>query len=155
MITIEISERYRSKIDARLIEQAALITLQQQSLGEDVEITIVISDDEHLRNLNHQFRDIDAPTDVLSFPAEFIDPENETPYMGDVIISYPRAESQAKVGGHLEIAEVQLLVVHGILHLLGYDHVVPAEKAQMWTIQNKILSGIGLSNLVIPEGGDD
>jgi probable rRNA maturation factor len=153
MITTEISERYRSKIDAQLIEQAALITLQQQSVGENAELTIVISDDEHLHSLNLQFRDIDAPTDVLSFPADIINPEFEAPYLGDVIISYPRAEKQAKVGGHMVNAEVQLLVVHGILHLLGHDHVLPAEKAEMWTNQIEILQLLGLSHLVNSEIG--
>ena len=153
MITIEISDCFRSFIDAQLVEQAAVTTLHHQSVGRTAELTIVISDDEHLQSLNNQYRDIDAPTDVLSFPADFIDPEIEAPYLGDVIISYPRAKNQAEVGGHEVKAELQLLVVHGILHLLGHDHVQPAEEAEMWSIQNEILHLLGLGIWFNPEGG--
>jgi len=151
MITLEILEGYRTLVDAQLLEKAAQAALSQRSAPRQVELTIVISDDEQLRQLNDQFRSIDAPTDVLSFPADFVDPENDVPYLGDVLISYPRAEAQAQESGHPVMAELQLLVVHGVLHLLGYDHAGVEEKARMWAAQSEILRQLGLENLQITE----
>jgi probable rRNA maturation factor len=153
MIALEISDDFRAQIDSHLIEEAVFTSLRHQSAGDVAEMSIVITSDEKLRTLNRQYRDVDAPTDVLSFPADFTDPENKVPYLGDIIISYPRAAHQAAVGGHAVIAEIQLLVVHGVLHLLGYDHTQPSEKNEMWTAQKEILYLLGLENLKIPEGG--
>ena len=72
---------------------------------------------------------IDGPTDVLSFPASEMDPETGVHYIGDILISIPRAQAQADAAGHPLEAEVQLLVVHGVLHLLGHDHAQAEEKA--------------------------
>ena len=151
MIALEISADFCSLVDVDLIEKAGLTALRYQSVGDEVDISIVITNDERLHNLNRQFRDIDTPTDVLSFPADFIDPENENPYLGDIIISYPRAAEQAATAGHTVMAELQLLVVHGILHLLGHDHAEPEEKATMWAAQRELLQQLGLDRLKIPE----
>ena len=153
MITLEIIEIYQSLVDTSSLELAVTTVLQQQSAPLETDLTIVITDDQQLQQLNLQFRDIDAPTDVLSFPADFTDPENEIPYLGDILISYERAEAQAHAGGHSPMAELQLLAVHGVLHLLGYDHADSQEKTQMWAIQSEILEQLGLENLHI--SGDD
>ncbi len=153
MIILEIAEGFRSAIDLSLIEGAAITTLRHQFAREDLEMTIVITYDEQLHSLNHQFLNIDAPTDVLSFPADFTDPDNEAHYMGDIIISFPRAEKQAAIGGHDVMAELQLLIVHGVLHLLGHDHAISSEKAAMWVAQREILHQLGLESLKIPEDG--
>jgi probable rRNA maturation factor len=153
MITLEISEGYQSLVDSHPLEEAAKAALRQQSAPAEADLTIVITDDEQLQELNHQYRDINAPTDVLSFPADFTDPENELPYLGDILISYERAAAQAAAGGHAAIAELQLLVVHGVLHLLGHDHADPPEKAHMWAAQNEILRRLGLENIQI--AGDE
>lgn len=150
MITLEISEDYRFQLNSHVLKSAQ-ITLQHQLISPDSEVTIVITGDEQLRKLNQEFRDFDAPTDVLSFPADFTDPETEAPYLGDIVISYPRAEQQAAVVGHSVVNELQLLVVHGVLHLLGYDHASTQEKNEMWTAQKEILVQLGLENLKIPE----
>ncbi|MFC1996364.1 rRNA maturation RNase YbeY [Chloroflexota bacterium] len=152
MINLEIAEDFGNQLNTPLIEKTAQNTLLHESAPQDSEITIVITNDEQLQALNHQFRDINAPTDVLSFPADFIDPENDAPYIGDILISHPRAVSQAAIGGHSVMAEIQLLVVHGILHLLGYDHTEPSEKTVMWVAQKEILDLMGLENLKISEG---
>ena len=152
MITQEISDVFRSQIDSDLIDETARTTLSHQSLQHGLEMAIVITDDEQLQALNRQFLDIDAPTDVLSFPADFTDPDNESPYLGDILISFPRAVYQASAEGHAVMAEIQLLVVHGILHLLGYDHAEPSEKDEMWAAQNEIIHQLGLENLKISEG---
>ena len=152
MITLEIAENFKDQVDGPLLIQTAKSTLQHQSQPPDSELTIVITDDERLRSLNLQFRSIDTPTDVLSFPAEWIDPENELPYLGDIAISFPRAEEQAKNSGHATMMELQLLVVHGVLHLLGHDHANPKEKESMWVAQKEILEQLGLDDLRIPNG---
>jgi len=125
------------------IEAAAQETLVQVRAGLDAELTVVLSDDAQLHELNRQFLGIDAPTDVLSFPADELDPDSETLYLGDVLISYPRAKTQAAAGGHPVSAELQLLTAHGVLHLLGYDHASETDKAAMWAIQANILTRLG------------
>jgi probable rRNA maturation factor len=151
MIAIDIAKDYRSQISFHKIEEAARIALRHQSAPENAEITIVITGDEQLKNLNLEFLGIDAPTDVLSFPSQFLDPETEAQYLGDIIISYPRASSQAEYGGHAVMLEIQLLVVHGVLHLLGHDHAEPKEKDAMWSSQKEILHELGLGDLKVPE----
>jgi len=146
MIFIDIEEPTQETIPPDWLEAAAQAALQHNGSTENSELTIVISDDAHLQDLNRQFLEIDAPTDVLSFPAgEEIDPDSGAPYLGDVILSLARAKSQAEAGGHHLKDELQLLVVHGVLHLLGYDHDSEDEKARMWSAQAEILSSLGCS----------
>ncbi|MDP2777432.1 MAG: rRNA maturation RNase YbeY, partial [Anaerolineales bacterium] len=92
------------------------------ALSTNADITIVLTDDAQLHELNRDYLGVDAPTDVLSFPASESDPETGSTYLGDILISIPRAAQQAQAAGHPVDAEVQLLVVHAVLHLLGYDH---------------------------------
>ncbi len=115
----------------------------------DGDLTIVLTDDAQLHELNRDYLGIDAPTDVLSFPASETDPETARRYLGDILISIPRAEEQAQAAGHALEAEVQLLAVHGTLHLLGYDHAGDEEKARMWKAQAQILERLGLSGIEI------
>jgi probable rRNA maturation factor len=117
----------------------------------EADITIVLTDDRQLHELNRDYLGVDAPTDVLSFPASEEDPETGASYLGDVLISIPRATQQAQAAGHPVEAEVQLLVVHGVLHLLGYDHAEAEEKALMWNEQEKVLERLGLSHIKIQD----
>lgn len=137
--------------DANLLAQAAEETLHQQGAESEAEITILISDDDHLQELNRQFLGIDAPTDVLSFPAGEgeTDPDADIPYLGDIVISLPAAQVQAIAGDHSLASEMQLLVVHGVLHLLGHDHAVEEEKAIMWAAQAEVLQSLGIDDLSI------
>ncbi len=141
-IHTQIGARYNALVKAERLKKAARATLTQQRVTGRVELTIVITGNVQLRRLNRQFRQIDAPTDVLSFNADDELPPHGGRYLGDVIISYPQAKAQAKAGGHPIEAELQLLVVHGVLHLLGHDHYTPPEKAQMWQAQTVILRSI-------------
>ena len=136
-------------VASELIERAALTALAHES-GEG-DITIVLTDDAQLQQLNRDYLRIDAPTDVLSFPASETDPETGTRYLGDILLSIPRAESQARAAGHPLEAEAQLLVVHGVLHLLGHDHAHAEEKSKMWKAQAEILASLGLSEIEIRE----
>jgi probable rRNA maturation factor len=132
-----------------LLERAARSALEHQS--QDGELSIVLTDDARLQELNREYLGIDAPTDVLSFPASETDPQTGARYIGDILISIPRAQTQAAAAGHALESEVQLLVVHGVLHLLGHDHAEPEEKKRMWQAQAEILDSLGLGSLQVRE----
>lgn len=134
-----------------LLEGAVRAALDNQSADFNSELTIVLTDDKQVQELNRDYLGINAPTDVLSFPASEIDPETGSAYIGDIIISLPYAAKSAGKAGHSMEAEVQLLVVHGVLHLLGHDHAEKKEKAKMWKAQAEILEMIGLGNIKIRE----
>jgi len=138
-------------IPGDLLERAAQVVLQHESQSLDVDLSIVLTDNAHLHELNLNYLGVDAPTDVLSFPASETDPETGARYVGDILISIPRAQEQADAAGHPLESEVQLLIVHGTLHLLGYDHAELDEKARMWKAQSEILESLGLGNIKIHE----
>lgn len=149
MITVEIHPPIL--IESELVEQAANATLEHESVPDDSDLTIVLTDDEQLQDLNRDYRDVDVPTDVLSFPASEADPETGRRYLGDILISVQRAEEQAAAASHPLEAELQLLVVHGVLHLLGHDHAEEEEKSRMWAAQSEVLASLGLSGITISE----
>ena len=147
MITIE------SKYDfpSTLIERAVNAALTHQKKSLDVNLSVVLTDNRRLHKLNRDYLGVDAPTDVLSFPASESDPETGARYIGDILISVPYATKGAKQAGNSLEAELQLLVVHGVLHLLGHDHAKPKEKSKMWKAQAQILTQLGLGDVVIRE----
>ena len=137
-------------LDAEILEGVVQRTLafqagRQQEHQNEVELTLVVSGDDAIQELNRRYLEIDAPTDVLSFPAGEVNPESGAFYLGDIAISYQRAQAQAALAGHAIEAELQLLVVHGVLHLLGYDHAEAGEKAAMWEVQDQVLAALGSS----------
>lgn len=134
-----------------LLRRAVSAALLHQSETLDSELTIVLTGDTRLHQLNRDYLGVDAPTDVLSFPASETDPETGARYIGDILISLARARAQADAAGHPLESEVQLLVVHGVLHLLGHDHTQAGEKARMWQAQAEILEGLGLGQIQIRE----
>lgn len=136
-------------VAVELIQRAAAAALTHESTQGD--LTIVLTGDDELQDLNRQYLGIDAPTDVLSFPAAELDPDSRTAYLGDVLISIPRAEAQAGAAGHPLQSEVQLLVVHGVLHLLGFDHAEAEGRGRMWSAQGEVLESIGLAGIRISE----
>ena len=151
MIEIRYNDETLPKLDEKILEQAALATLKQQDADDDIALTILLTDDVHIQELNRDYRGYDKPTDVLSFEAHERDLETGLMYLGDIVISLARAAAQAKQGGHPLLAETQLLVVHGVLHLLGHDHAEAEEKAVMWNDQAEILGRLGLSDIKILE----
>ena len=134
-----------------LLERVVSATLEHETKRADCELSIVLTDDARLHALNRDYLGIDSPTDVLSFPASETDPETGARYIGDILISIPRAQAQADVASHPLAAEVQLLAVHGVLHLLGHDHAEAEEKALMWQAQAEILEKLGLGRIQIRE----
>lgn len=151
MIHVKTKPGLQVSISHRLLKKAAQQALEHQAVPKPYAMTLLLSDDSQLQRLNRDYLEIDAPTDVLSFPSAEIDLETGQQYLGDVIISVPRAEEQAKAASHPLEAEAQLLVVHGVLHLLGYDHAAAGEKARMWKAQGEILKNLGLSHIRVRE----
>jgi len=148
MISIE-SEKGQA-FPSELLEQAARTVLEYCGV-HNADLTLVLADDVKLHRLNRDFLGHDYPTDVLAFPANEEDPETGQPYLGDVVISLPRAAVQAAEHGHAVEAEVQLLTIHGILHLLGHDHAEKDEKERMWKAQTEVLKTLGISSKIIHE----
>jgi probable rRNA maturation factor len=151
MIHFKTKPGLQVSLSHRLLKKAAQQTLEHQAIPKPYSMTILMSDDSQLQSLNRDYLKIDAPTDVLSFPSGETDLETGAKYLGDVIISVPRAEQQAKAASHPLEAEVQLLVVHGVLHLLGFDHAAADEKAHMWKAQGEILKSLGLGHIQVRE----
>jgi probable rRNA maturation factor len=148
MIHVE-SKRQPPVLKLEPIERAAAAVLAEGSATGD--LSVVLTDDAELRELNSKYLGVDATTDVLAFSASELDPDTGSKYLGDVIVSVPTAERQADAAGHSLEAELQLLVVHGVLHLLGYDHAEPAAKSRMWAVQARVLNGLGLSAIAAAE----
>ncbi len=133
----------------RAVAAAAHATMTHQSVAEGAALTILLTDDEYIRQLNVQYRGEDHATDVLSFPAGQPLPgtEGAAEYLGDIAIAVPFAQRQAAARGHDASAEMQLLAVHGVLHLLGYDHLDVDDKTAMWQAQADILLTLGLVDI--------
>jgi len=142
-VYLDVSPALGVEIASEPLITAAQAVVEHDELPDNASLTIVITDDETVHQLNQQYLNEDKPTDVLSFPSGDPDPETGDTYLGDVVIAYPYASRQAKQAGHAIMAELELLVVHGTLHLLGYDHLTPEEKAEMWQIQDEILTQLG------------
>ena len=144
--------------EARL-RAAALAALTHEATPDESALTIVVTSNEEVAALNRQYRGVDAPTDILSFPADeppVVIPD-EPPYLGDLIIAFPYASAQAEREGHVLDDSLALLVVHGCLHLLGYDHDTPEARADMWATQAEILQTLNIPAHYLPalEGGLD
>ena len=135
----------------KVMETIALDSLRYEGFDENCEISISIVDNTEIQQINKQFRNIDRPTDVLSFPMltftenEIIEKnENGEIVLGDIIISLERAEERAKEYGHSLKREIAFLTAHSMLHLLGYDHMEPKEEKEMFTKQKEILEAAGI-----------
>ena len=136
------------EINYKLIEKVISEALRYEGVNDNTEVSVTIVDNEEIRKINNKFRNIDRATDVLSFP--LIDFDNESLpddgskiYLGDIIISIERAKEQAKEYGHSIDREIGFLTAHSMLHLLGYDHMVPEEEKEMFAKQEEILNNLG------------
>ncbi len=153
MVTIntQIDPQYQAWIDSPRLTAIIQNTLHSCHV-DNAELTLVVTSDVILRQLNHDYRGIDEITDVLSFESKstddmFVNPLESIPYLGDVIISAPTATKQASIAGHAPFEEVIFLAVHGTLHLLGFEHDTSSEKEVMWQKQNQILCKNQLEHL--------
>jgi metalloprotein, YbeY/UPF0054 family len=145
MINVVIANKFKKLVSLEELKKAAQTVLDTLRPDVECELTIAIEDDAHVQKLNKKYRQIDKTTDVLSFESNDLNPESGLLNLGDIIISYPMAFNQSSTAGHPVLSELQLLVVHGLLHLLGYDHAEPGEKEKMWVVQNNILDQLGVT----------
>ena len=144
MINIQGKRSVRLTVNKTILSQAIQSTLKHEHSPAGSDIGLVLGDDVLLKRLNLKYRAVDAPTDVLSFHTGELDPDSQAMYIGDIIVSLPRAQEQASTGGHSLVDELQLLVVHGTLHLLGYDHLNHDDKKKMQAAQDEILRQLGV-----------
>lgn len=138
---IEIPADWEEKIN-----EVAAICLREEQIPQEAEVDLLFVDNEAIREMNREYRDKDSATDVLSFPMyeadEEIDEEEEILF-GDIVISLERAQEQCQEYGHSLEREVMYLLVHGLLHLAGYDHMEEEEKKEMRAQEEKLLAVIG------------
>ncbi len=142
-----------------LIRRCCHAVLQLEEFSDLAEISVTFTDNEGIRELNRQYRNIDAPTDVLSFPMGengVYDTNLETgaKILGDVVISLEKAAEQADAFGHSFQREVAYLTAHSVLHLLGYDHIEKLEKVRMREKEELVMNQLGLpasSSYIIEE----
>jgi probable rRNA maturation factor len=150
MINIEIIPDFRRVFMPDILARAAKAALLQQSAPE-ADLTLVMTGDAQIQALDRDFLGENSPTDVLSFPSYETDPETGRRYLGDIVISVPRAEAQSVAEGHSLEVELSLLVVHGVLHLLGHDHAEVEDKDRMWAAQTEVLTQLGISPTIVHE----
>jgi len=146
-IGISIEKKFQELIDKEWVKGLARQVLEAEGLTPPYEVSVVFSDSETVQKLNRDFRGVDEPTDVIAFymhpqredtPPFALPPDNIT-RLGEIIISYPQAVEQAGEQGHPVDKELALLIIHGILHLLGYDHAQPEEEKRMRQREQELL----------------
>ena len=152
-INVSVEPKLHVSLDRSWLQKIAIRALEVEGIISSVEIGLVITDNKTIQKLNRTYRDEDKPTDVLAFhmihgtseelELPFVGPPDGVHHLGEVVISYPQAVKQAGEQGHSVAQELAVLVVHGVLHLLGYDHELPAERQQMRAEENKILERLG------------
>lgn len=134
-----------------LVQMSVEGALSYMNFTNDSEVSVTFTDNDNIRKLNAEYRNIDRSTDVLSFPMyDFSDgdfpPENKKVMLGDIVISVERAIEQAEEYGHSLRREISFLTVHSVLHLLGYDHEISEKDEQeMFELQDKIMESLGIS----------
>ena len=136
---VEIRDLQDKPLPLDRLRDAAIETARTAELRLDC-LSVVLVDDERMRELNHRFRNLDRPTDVLSFEAE---PQGDE-VSGEVILSVPTAERQAQEAGHGLEAELAWLVAHGVLHLAGMDDETEPDLEHMLHLQRNILKSMGI-----------
>ena len=155
-----------AKFDFDIEEIASLVAakvLEAEGCDHEVEISLIITDDEGIREMNNEFREIDRPTDVLSFPnvsyeipgdfsvmdgeqnIDLLNPDTGNIMFGDIVVNENRVREQAKEYGHSEKREFAFLIAHSMLHLCGYDHMEEDEAAVMENKQREVLEALGIT----------
>jgi probable rRNA maturation factor len=146
-IEIFVEEEFRGVVNGGWVKEIARQVLKPEGVAPPYEVSLVFTDSETVKQLNRDYRGVDEPTDVLAFymlpkkgtDSSFALPPDGVTRLGEVIISYPQAVAQAKEQGHSPQRELALLVIHGILHLLGYDHEEPEEESEMRARERELL----------------
>jgi len=146
-IEIFVGEEFCGLVDESWVKKIVQQVLKAEGVASPYEVGLVFTDSETVKQLNRDYRGVDEPTDVLAFcmlpqkgaDSSFALPPDGVTRLGEVIISYPQAAAQAREQGHSPERELALLVIHGILHLLGYDHEEPEEESKMRERERELL----------------
>jgi probable rRNA maturation factor len=146
-INVLIGEAYKKQLKPAWLKSAIRQILEEEKVSANSEVGLVIVGDEKIRELNKQYLEEDRPTDVLSFPMGgqirnqpvFVSAPDGKMHLGEVVISYPQASQQAEEHSHPVKREVLILLIHGVLHLLGYDHDIPERESLMCSRGSAIL----------------
>jgi probable rRNA maturation factor len=155
-IEISVKEKFRGLVDEGWAGRIAQTVLKAEGVASPYEVGLVFTDSKTVKQLNRDYRGMDEPTDVLAFSmlsqkevdSSFILPPDGVTRLGEVIISYPQAVEQAKEQGHATEKELALLVIHGILHLLSYDHEEPEEEVEMRIKEKELLEKCLLGGVI-------
>ena len=165
-MTFYVENEVDAKFDFDIEELCDLVgdeVMRSEGCTEDLEVSLIITDDEGIRQMNSEFRGIDKPTDVLSFPGvnydepgdfsvmkgsqrvDLLNPDTDKIMFGDIVINENRVRSQALEYGHSEKREFAFLLAHSLLHLCGYDHMEPDEAKVMEDKQSAVLNTLGIT----------
>ncbi|MBW6440521.1 rRNA maturation RNase YbeY [Patescibacteria group bacterium] len=145
-MSLQIKNFTKNRIEKKFLDKVAQETLKTLKLKKTVEISLVISGEKRIRTLNKKYRKIDKVTDVLSFGNEdtdnsvkFVFPSNNVISFGEIFICYPKIQKQAREKKHSTKKEFSILLIHGILHLAGFDHLESYENSVMKEIEIDVL----------------
>jgi probable rRNA maturation factor len=144
-VSIDVINESGVDVDERRLVDLARVVLDQLKIHPQADLCVKLVDTQAMEHLHVHWMDEPGPTDVLAFPMDELRPgrDDEAPeegVLGDVVICPQVADEQARQAGHPATDEVDLLLTHGILHLLGYDHADPEDKAEMFGLQDQLLS---------------
>ena len=162
-----INIEYETKIELNLPYEDIIKSVINESIDYEecpyeAEVNVILTDNNEIHLINNEHRGVDSPTDVLSFPMvdyenpsdfegiednteDYFNPDTGELMLGDIVISVERVIEQAEQYGHSTKRELAFLVAHSMMHLFGYDHMVPAEAAVMEAKQNEVLNNLGIS----------
>lgn len=139
-MSAEILDETGSDLDLAGIDALVVHVLEQMRVHPDAEVCVRFADAAAMEALHIEWMDLPGPTDVMSFPMDEIEPGSDAAgVLGDIVICPEVAAEQARANGHSTADEILLLTVHGLLHLMGYDHAEPEEKAEMFGLQRRLL----------------
>ncbi|GHJ60076.1 endoribonuclease YbeY [Nocardioides sp. OK12] len=144
-MSIEVLDESGHGVDVRRLSTLSRFVMDRMHVHPQAELCIKAVDEATIAELNEQWMDKEGPTDVLAFPMDelrpgLVDEEPEEGVLGDLVLCPEIARRQGETAGHGTVAEIELLTVHGILHLLGYDHAEPEEHREMFGLQDELLA---------------
>ncbi|MCG8916996.1 rRNA maturation RNase YbeY [Actinokineospora sp. PR83] len=146
-MSIEIANESGVAVDEASIVAAARFALDRMNVSALAELSVLLVELDVMSDLHERWMDLPGPTDVMAFPMDELDSARRPDasdagpaLLGDIVLCPAFAKDQARTAGHSLLDELHLLTVHGVLHLLGYDHAEPAEEREMFTLQKRILA---------------
>ena len=165
-IDVQVFDDYEAEVSVPWLKMVVEDTLAEEEVPSSAAVDVIVADDETVRELNGRHRGLEENTDVLAFPhigggeyygiddrserggaereaaGEFVLPPGQKAGLGEIVVSFPQARKQAAERGHSTEREMAALLIHGVLHLLGYDHMEAGDRSEMETIEARVLSGV-------------